>query len=71
MTLINFVNFLTMLIWALIKLFSSMILCFVVFAICWGMLVAIAELAHKSTKDRYSVWAEIEEMEKQEYGDDT
>lgn len=69
MGLINFVNFLTMLIWAVVKLFGSMILCCIVFCICWGLLISIADIVRKDANDRFNVWQEIEEMERSDYGD--
>lgn len=66
--MINFVNFLTMLIWALIKFIGSLIIAFVAAAICHGMAVAIGSMYFKSYNDRFNVWDEIEEMERREYG---
>ena len=67
--MINFINFITLLVWAVIKLLTSLILAFIAAAICHGMAVAVGAMYFKSYKDRYSVWEEIAEMERKEYGD--
>lgn len=66
--MIGFINFLTMLVWACIKLLGSMVLCCIAFLVCMGFIGAIGELMLAKQRDRYNVWAEIEEMERQEYG---
>ena len=69
--MIGFINFITMLIWALIKLFTSMTLCCIAFLICMTLIGAIGEIIHAKQRDSYNVWAEIEAMENEVYGDDT
>ncbi len=68
--MIGFINFCTMLVWALIKLFGSMILCCAVFLICMGFIEAIGRSIYAKQRDKCNVWAEIEAMERREYGDD-
>ena len=68
--MIDFISFITMLIWALIKLFASMALCCIAFIICMTLIGAIGEIMHAKQRDRYNVWAEIEAMERREYGND-
>ncbi len=67
--MIAFINFLITLVWAFIKLLGSLIIAFVLAAICHGMAVAIGAMYYKARQDKYSVWEEIAEMERREYGD--
>ena len=67
MAIINFINFITRLVWSVISLFGSMILCCVCFAICWMLLLAIAEIVRKDANERFNVWQVIDEYEREEY----
>ena len=69
--MIGFIEFLISLVWAVTKLIGSLIIAFIVAAICHGMAVAVGSMYYKSYKDRYSVWEEIRAMENEVYGDET
>ena len=68
--IIGFFNFCITLVWALIKLIGSLIIAFIMAAICHGMAVAVGAMYYKIYNDRFNEWAEIEAMENGVYGDD-
>ena len=69
--MIAFFKFLTMLVWSIIKLFGSMILCCAVFLFFMWLMSAMPILVMKAWDSGVWAWEEIRAMENSEYGVDT
>lgn len=69
--MIAFLKFLTMLVWSIIKLFGSMILCCAVFLVFMWLMAAMPILVKKTWDSSLWAWEEIRIMENSEYGVDT
>ena len=67
--MIGFINFLIMLVWALFKLFCSMILCCVAFLLFMWLMAAMPILVKKSWDSSLWAWEEIRIMENSEWGE--
>ncbi|MBR5306863.1 MAG: hypothetical protein IKU47_08065 [Oscillospiraceae bacterium] len=67
--MMGFINFLIMLVWALFKLFLSMILCCVAFLFFMWLMRSMPILVKRTWDSSMWAWDEIRIMENNEYGE--
>ena len=69
--MLAFIKFLIMLVWSVIKLFGSMVLCCIVFLFFMWLMAAMPILVKRAWDSGQWAWEEIRLMENSEYGEDT
>ena len=67
--MLAFIKFLIMLVWSVIKLFGSMVLCCIVFLFFMWLMAATPILVKRAWDSSQWAWEEIRLMENSEYGD--